>query len=275
MLKQFLKTILPVAALGIAFAVSACGNGLAVLVNGGDGVPLANLDMSGAAPTRLVLASPDTVVISDGKALAITVSGDAAAVEALRFTLRDSTLGILREKGSEAKGTATLNITMPPAREFVLAGSGQIRAPTMVGNAEINVAGSGNVAIARMSASKLNINVMGSGTLETAGTAERLEFNVAGPGRLAGRRLKVARAEINIAGSGGGAIASDGKVTANIAGSGEVTVYGRADCKISAVGSGKLSCRNADAAWDDAAPGAARAAAPPKTSAAAKAPPDL
>lgn len=235
-----------VAAVALSVALVACD---AVNIQiGDDGVPLSELDMGGATPTKLVLAGPDTVVITEGRELAITVSGDAEATEALRFNLDGDTLGIMREDNSRAKGKATIQVTMPPAREIVLAGSGDIRAPAMVDEAEVNIAGSGKVTVAKVAAERLNVNMMGSGTLAAMGTAERLDFNVAGSGKLAARGLKVGRAEVNIAGSGSGEFASDGQVTANVAGSGDVTVYGRAECKINSMGSGSLRCRDVEAA---------------------------
>lgn len=242
MIKHFLKTILPVAALGIGLATSACDGNVNVQIGDDDGVPLSELDMNGTAPNKLMLASPDKVVITEGDALDIRVSGDPEAVEALRFSLDGNTLGIMREKGFKGKGKASVAVVMPPAREFTLAGSGDIVAPSLTDKAEVNIAGSGKVSVARVKAETLDVNVMGSGTLDAAGTAERLDFNVAGSGKLAARGLKVDRAEINIAGSGGGEFASDGTVEARVAGSGDVTVYGRATCDIKALGSGKLRC---------------------------------
>lgn len=240
-----------IAAVALAVATSACGSNLHVSIGDDDGVRLSELDLTGEAPTRLALASPDNVVVVPGDRLDIKVSGDPQAIDALRFNLEDGRLGIMRERKSKAEGKATIAVTMPGAREFDLLGSGNIEAPSLVERAQVNIAGSGNVAVAKVAAERLDVNVMGSGTLSAAGTAERLDFNVAGSGKLAGRGLKVGRAEVNIAGSGGGEFASDGRVNANVAGSGEVTVYGRADCKIAALGSGKLRCVGGDTAWED------------------------
>lgn len=113
---------------------------------------------------------------------------------------------------------------------------------------------------------------MGSGTFNASGTTEQLDFNVAGSGKLAARGLKVDRAEINIAGSGGGEFASDGKVEARVAGSGDVTVYGRATCKISAMGSGKLRCVGGESSWDDNDRSPPEAPAAPKSIAAPERP---
>lgn len=243
-MSRFWQNVLVAAVLAVA--TSACGSNMTIQVGDDGGVPLAELDQTGAAPTRLVLASPDRVVITEGSALAIAISGDPAAVEALRFDLEDGRLGIMRDKDSRASGRATIAVTMPPVREIVLAGSGDVQAPALVDEAEVTIAGSGTVAVARVAARSLEVNVMGSGTLNAAGETQELDFKVAGSGKLAARELKVARADVNIAGSGGGAFASDGTVDANIAGSGQVTVYGRADCRISAVGSGRLRCVGAD-----------------------------
>ncbi len=264
MFERFFKTMVSVAAMGIGLAAAGCTDGFNITIGDGEGVPLADLDMSGAAPTELALATRDRVVLSEGKTLAIKVTGDPEAIEALRFNLGDDSLGVMREKGSNAEGRAVVAVTMPAPREIVLAGSGEIDAPALAEEAEVNMAGSGTVRIGKVASTRLSVNVMGSGKLEAAGTAEKLDFNVAGSGQLAARGLKVDRAEINIAGSGGGEFASDGKVSANVAGSGDVTVYGRAECKISAMGSGKLRCREASGDWsDNAKPAASKAAISP------------
>lgn len=247
MFSQLRRHTLPLAALSVGLAVSACGANMNLQIGDGDGVRLSELDMTGAAPTRLVLAGPDTVTVREGQRLDIDVAGDADAVDALRFNLEDGSLGIMRADNAKAKGKARVTVTMPPVREVVLAGSGTIEAPSLTGEAEVSIAGSGNVSVARIAAQNLDVNVMGSGTLATAGTAQRLDLNVAGSGTMAARSLKVERAEVNIAGSGSGEFASDGEVEANIAGSGDVIVYGRARCQISKMGSGTLRCGDSGA----------------------------
>lgn len=242
------------AAVALALAGSGCGDTMHVSIGDDHGVPLADLDMGGDAPTKLALASSDRVVVTQGDQFDIAVSGDPEAIEALRFHIEDGRLGVMRERDSRANGTATVTVTIPAAREFDLLGSGVIEAPAMVGDARVNIAGSGTVAVANIAASKLAVNVLGSGTLSAGGAAERLDFNVAGSGKLAARTLKVEHAQVNIAGSGSGEFASDGRVEANVGGSGEVTVYGRADCKINAIGSGRLRCVGGDAPVAEATP---------------------
>ena len=116
---------MPIAALGIGLATSACGH-THISFGDGDGVPLSELDTSGQTPNALALAGPDKVVVTEGAKLAIAVSGDKDAIEALRFNLDDGTLGIMRNKHAKAGGVATIAVTVPALREIILAGSGDI-----------------------------------------------------------------------------------------------------------------------------------------------------
>lgn len=272
MIHKILKGFAPVAALAIgALATSGC-DGVNISINGDKGVPLAELDTSGAPPTSLVLAGPDTVVVTDGENLKIDVEGDAEAVETLRFTLDDETLGVMRDKDSRGiDGRATVRVTMPSPKSIMLAGSGGIAAQSLAGKADVTIAGSGRVDVAHITADSLDVNVMGSGTFTAAGTAESLDLNVAGSGSSDMSGLKVERADINIAGSGDGSFASDGKVEANIMGSGTINVIGRATCSVHAMGSGKLRC-TAGETKETGAPKAPETPAAPEGPAAPDAP---
>ena len=263
--EHLLRTLAPVAAIAFAASLSGCGQGATIMVNGDEGVPLAELDMTGDAPTELVVAGPDRIVVSDGARLDIDVEGDAAVVDSLRFTLSDGTLGILREGESwrRGDGIATVRVTMPSPSKIVLAGSGAITAQSRATEAEVDIAGSGRLDVNRLAAESLNVNVLGSGTFGAAGTATALDLNIAGSGNVESPTLKVDRASINIMGAGDAAFASDGTVDAKIMGSGNVVVTGRATCTVKAMGSGKVTCRNSGAPAAAAAPVAPDGPNPP------------
>lgn len=248
MFHKLIKGIAPVAAIALSAALAGCGD-VKYEINGEKGVPLSELDMTGDAPTELVLAGPDTVVINEGSSLDIDVSGDAEVVDLIRFTLDDGTLGILRKDGSH-KGTSTavIRVTMPAPRALTIAGSGTIEAAEMADEADINILGSGSLVVKSLKAQKADVNVAGSGSFTTSGSVNTLDLNLLGSGSAAMRDLKVESADITIAGSGEAEFASDGKVDANIMGSGKVTIHGRATCKVNAMGSGKLVCQNVEEA---------------------------
>ncbi len=244
MIDKLLRTLAPVAAMAMGAMVAGC-DGMNIDMGNSEGVPLSELDMTGAAPNAVVLASPDSVVVTDGDALSIDVEGSPEVVEAMRFSLEKDTLAIMRAKGvRDLDGVATVRVTMPPPGSIVLAGSGGIAAQSLGSRADITIAGSGRVDVASLAAERLEATIAGSGTLGAAGSVSNLEMTIAGSGNAEMDELQVERAEITIAGSGDGAFASDGRVEASIVGSGEVTVYGRADCTVSSMGSGKLNCRN-------------------------------
>lgn len=253
MIHKILKGLAPIAALAGAVLVSGC-DGMHIRIGDEDAVPLSELDMSGKAPTELVLASPDRVIVSEGDKLDIDVSGDDEAVEALRFSLDGDTLGIVRGRdGWKDKGTATIRVTLPELSGIVLAGSGSIEADKLTGKGDVTIAGSGKASIGKVSASKLDLTIAGSGDFEASGSVETLDLTVAGSGRARMAGLKVETADISVAGSGDTEFSSDGKVDASIMGSGTVTVHGRANCTVSAMGSGNLNCKTTQPATDDTA----------------------
>jgi hypothetical protein len=241
MLHKVLKGIAPVLAFALAAGVSGC-DGSHISINGHEGVPLSELDLTGKSPTDLVLAGPDDVVVTRGDKLAIDVSGDSEAKDALRFTLDDGTLGVMRKNGSKANGKATIRVTLPQLSKVTLAGSGTLDADNVTGKVEAVIAGSGTARLRSVETDKLEATIAGSGTLEAAGHAKALELTVAGSGAAKMAGLKVDSAEVTIAGSGDASFASDGTVDATVMGSCNINVTGSALCTFHAMGSGKLNC---------------------------------
>lgn len=249
-LNDFLRGMAPLAAIALAAAASGGCDKMHVSLNGEEGKKLADLDLTGAAPTEVALLGPDTVRIAPGDKLAINVEGDSATAEQMRFTLHDGRLGILRANGKWSGGeTVVVNVTMPAPKKLTLAGSGKIVSPALASEAaRVTVAGSGMVETDAVATDSLKVDIAGSGSYRGAGTAKSLRLTIAGSGDARLDALKVGDAKVDIVGSGDSAFASDGTVKANIMGSGEVRVIGRATCKVTAMGSGKLVCEPAASA---------------------------
>jgi hypothetical protein len=252
-------------------ALSGC-EGAEMEINGQKGVPLAELEIAGPLPSEVVLASGDTVILTEGDKFAVTVEG--SNTESLRFVRDERTIGITREEGWSGETNATIRITMPAPAEVVIAGSGTIKVPTLASEADVSIGGSGLIEFGTVAAEKLGINIGGAGTVRGAGTVKRLEVNIGGSGEVELAGLKADSAEVSIGGAGDVAFASDGEVTANIAGSGDVNVTGSAKCTVNEFGSGTLTCTKgvgADAAKPaPPAPAAAEALTPPVAPIAAK-----
>lgn len=244
MLQTLVRAVAGVAMLGLATALAGC-DGSSFSFDGKKGVPLAELDMTGPAPTTITLLGPDKVRVTRGDKLAITVEGESA--DKLRFALSEDGLGILRDdwKMGASQRTATVNITLPLLSQIVLAGSGNLTTDQLGGaESKIVLAGSGIVEARAVDTPKLDVDVVGSGTLRAGGRAKAMNVTVAGSGDAEMDGLNADDVKVDVAGSGNARFASNGQVKANIVGSGEVRVFGRATCTVNSVGSGKLVCEN-------------------------------
>ncbi len=223
-----------------ALLLGACGIDMQNY-GGNGGVPLAQLDRSGPAPTAVALRGSDRVIVTSGAPFDIAVSGDQEAVDALRFTFADGTLGIGREPGP-SRGNAVVRVTAPVVERLALGGSGRIEADRLSGDAALDIGGSGSMRVGRVEGERLAVNIAGSGMLETAGAVRQLDLNISGSGNAAMADLEADNASVAISGSGDAAFASDGQVSASIAGSGDVRVIGTARCSVSRAGSGDVTC---------------------------------
>lgn len=240
---KFAKALAPAIALAMAAGLSGCDVGN-ITIDGEDGKPLSELDLTGTPPHELVLLGPDEVHVTTGDKLAISVEGDQEAKDQLRFTLKDGSLGILRKDKifSREEKIAKITVTMPAPREMTMAGSGKIQADAMASEAKVTIAGSGTIETPNLTADKLDLTIAGSGDYRGAGNVKALDLTIAGSGSAAMDALRADRAKVSIAGSGSTAFSSDGEVEASIVGSGNITVKGHAKCTLSALGSGKLTC---------------------------------
>jgi hypothetical protein len=240
--ERFFRALGPIVAVAMAAGLAACDGNISI--NGEKGKPLAEIDLTGTPPEELVLLGPDEVRVTQGDKLAITVEGDKAVTDKLRFTLKDGTLGVLREGKSIdiGDGKAVVNVTMPAPKTLTMAGSGKINSAALAKDAKVTIAGSGDIETPNVAGDKLDLTIAGSGSYRGAGNVTALDVSIVGSGSAAMDALKTDKADLTIAGSGNSAFASDGEVKAKIMGSGSVTVRGRARCTVESMGSGKLVC---------------------------------
>ncbi|MEM7781503.1 MAG: head GIN domain-containing protein [Pseudomonadota bacterium] len=242
MTNGWIQRVGAVAALAATTVLAGCNS--SATINGEEGVPLSELDQSGAAPTELVVAGSDKVIVTEAETLSITVEGDDEAVERVRFVRDGDLIGVTREGGDwGGSGSAVVRIAMPAPRELVLGGSGEVEAETIASEAEVVIGGSGSMSIARIDAEDLEVTIGGSGSVKAAGSTKALELTIGGSGSANFGKLTADTAEISIGGSGSVSLMSDGEVEASIGGSGSIDVTGSAECTLDSFGSGSLNCR--------------------------------
>lgn len=244
MTHNIFRRVAPAIALAIGASLSGCN--VSIDMPSFEGVPLGELDMGGDAPTGILLAGPDAVVITDGSDFTVTVDGDPDAVEAVRFDREGNTLEIGRDTDVfDGSGSAIIRVTMPAPAELGIAGSGKIESNSIASEASIEIAGSGDVIVETVEAERLGIEIAGSGEVVATGTATNLDVEIFGSGDVKLAALSAETVSIEIAGSGNVEVASDGTVDAEIAGSGDIVVTGSATCSVDTAGSGSLTCKPA------------------------------
>lgn len=253
--EKILKMAVPMVAMAALAGMTSGCNG-EVNINGEKGVPLGELDLSGKAPAKLLLMGADTVRVTAGDALKITLEGSDEDKARMRFVLDDS-LGVSREGGWNTGGnTVTVHVTMPAPREIIVGGSGIVHTSALAKEAEISIGGSGSVEAPAIAVDSLEVSIAGSGDVRAGGTARDLEISLAGSGDANLGGLRADKAEVSIAGSGSTTFASDGEVSAKIMGSGNVTVRGGARCTVKSFGSGTLTCERGATVDAESPPGA-------------------
>lgn len=237
--------ILPAAAITLALALGGGASAYGTRHNPLDeGRPIGSSWTATSDFASLGALGPDTVRFNTGDSAQVRAEGDARTLDRLRFLVKDGRLLIGRRSGEDGKlPAATIYVTAPSIKAATLAGSGNVAVDRLTGDAvSATVAGSGDLTIGRVSSRRLNGRVAGSGDLMVSGRSEDAKLAIAGSGSFDGAAFTAGSASASIAGSGDMAFRSDGQVSASITGSGHVTVRGRASCTQKRIGSGSLRC---------------------------------
>lgn len=240
-------------ALGAAsLSLSACGysvfDAAEDIQSGGfeGGTAITTAVQTTSAFTQVEAMGPDTVVFVTGDTFSIKAEGNAEAIKTLRYKMDGAAIQIGRNKGKwlgdSAKGV-TITITAPKVSSVSLAGSGDFNGDRLSGDkVTIDLAGSGNVVVADITAAAVEGNVAGSGDMKGAGKAAKAEWSIAGSGNVDASAVVSEDVEVSIAGSGDVLANASKTADVSIAGSGDVTVTGGAKCTKSVIGSGKVTC---------------------------------
>lgn len=201
-----------------------------------DGVPLAELDLTGPPPRKVSLCGPAQLVLSEGEAFAIEIDA-ATEGDGPRFLLEGERLSV--------SGNGVVHLTMPAPRKISVGGSGWVTAARLARDGKVSIAGSGRLELAAVDGGHLKVSIAGSGRAAIDGRAEHLELSIAGSGSCDAEGLLVESAAVHIAGSGDAIFACNGQVQAHLMGSGNVIVRGSARCSVHSVGSGTVTCEQA------------------------------
>lgn len=106
-------------------------------------------------------------------------------------------------------------------------GSGDVTVDRMEAKAlDVAIHGSGEIKLPSVKATSVAIAVNGSGDVALAGSADRIDVDIAGSGDVHARDLVAREANVRIAASGDAEVHASEKLTARVAGSGEIRYAG-------------------------------------------------
>jgi hypothetical protein len=88
------------------------------------------------------------------------------------------------------------------------------------------ISGSGSVTAAKITTSRLAVDISGSGTVKVAGTADEQQLAISGSGDYQAKDLQTKTASAEISGSGEAAVTVSESLDIQLSGSGTLTYYG-------------------------------------------------
>jgi hypothetical protein len=170
-------------------------------VSGGDVITSRDLDWDGS--DHVGLSIPGHATYTPGSDDRLHVSGDAALVSHVR--VRDGRVEL------DCRGWhrgSNLTVTLP-GREFNRFG----------------IAGSGDLWLNKLNQERVKLAIAGSGSIKADGKVENAEVHIAGSGDINIGQVKAAVVSVHIAGSGNTDIAPSEEADIHIAGSGDVNLH--------------------------------------------------
>jgi hypothetical protein len=174
--------------------------------------------------TEVSLSAPVDVHVTQGDAHALVLEGDAEVLARIETVVENGRLKIRTVKGQHnwnVNRKITARVTARRIEALAIAGSGDITAPSITGEA-------------------LKLSIAGSGDVRVGGKVEGLTASIAGSGDIKASELDAQKVKVSIAGSGDVTVRARQALSVNVSGSGDVRYYGDPTVEKSIMGSGSV-----------------------------------
>ena len=229
----------------IVLAAAGCN-----AARGEEPVPSISRNFQVGAFDQIAVSGNYEVNVVTGSAPSVRATGPDNAIDKMVVEVDGSRLKIHSKKrkgfniGWSKGHKVVVQVTVPALRGAEIAGSGDIAVDKVSGeHFEGGIAGSGGLKLGQVDVGSLSLGIAGSGgAVLGQGKARRVEYEIAGSGDIDGAGLAAEQASVSIAGSGNVVANASGTADVDIAGSGDVRVTGGAKCNVSKAGSGNVHC---------------------------------
>jgi hypothetical protein len=186
------------------------------------------------------------VILTQGDAEALTITGSDNIVPLIQTTVRNGTLTIQTEKNinirnMDKENVLTLEITVVDLTGLTVSGLGDIQMDALSATGlNVVLSGAGNVTLDQLAAEILEATVSGVGNLEIAGKANECNVEIPGAGSVKAGDLECQSATVNISGVGSATVWVTGQLNGSISGAGSVSYYGNPQTDTESTGLGSF-----------------------------------
>jgi len=190
----------------------------------------------------IVVQGSMDVRVSPAPSQAVEVEGQENLVGLVESEVRDGIWTIRTSECYRTDKPFIVYIRVPTLDKVIIQGSGDVLGTGTLetGSMDLTVQGSGDVDLT-VKASKVEAFVQGSGTIKLGGTCDDLNAEVQGSGDVKAGNMSTANATANVNGSGDITVKVAGTLDAVISGSGDVRYKGTpAEIKKQVSGSGDI-----------------------------------
>lgn len=190
--------------------------------------------------------APVTVVLTTGAGVSARAEGDQSALDRLKVDVSGRMLILSMDRarpGEKSGGAATLRLSTGMIDRVIVNGGGSIAIDRMKGlQGQINLGGNGDISVATVELDRLDLTLAGGGRVTLAGRTGVANVRVIGAGALAAEPLRARQASISNEGPGSVTLTADVNAKIVTAGSGDISVAGKAACTVDNRGTGRVLC---------------------------------
>lgn len=200
--------------------------------------------------SRIRVAGPYRVLVSQQRSTSVEATGSRAALDALHIEAHDGTLIIRPDqtaasgwKNQQGLGPVEVVVRAPLVRSGQVDGSGSLEIQRLEGlQTLLTLQGSGVISVDQVAADRLELVLLGSGDITIRGVAKQVQVTARGSGVVSAKSLAADDLSIVWEGSGDGRFRAHRSARISASGSGTVTIEGPASCQVQNSGSGSVSC---------------------------------
>lgn len=183
--------------------------------------------------SAVVLAGEGDLIVTQGAAEALTVEAEDNLLPIIRTQVRGGALVIDWDRPAgitsiRATRPIVYRLTVTGLDRLELAGSGTIQAAALTAqDFTLTLGGSGDVDIDFLEAERLDLNLTGSGNINVAGTVAEQQILLSGSGTYTAGDLESQAAQVDLVGSGTLTLWVRERLDVRLSGSGSVSYFGQ------------------------------------------------